>query len=177
MENVSQTKRSNATITTEVNASIRQIIFNVAGAGQVTLHCDRISAENMAYAALHGFKQRISDAAALSRDEATGKPASAMDKLSAMKELVEFYETGGREWNRKREGGSRISSDVGILTRALVELRPEKSREAIESYVAQLKANEVRALLSHPGVKVIADRMREEAGKGIDADALLNGLV
>lgn len=166
-----------ATIKVDVNASVRQIVFSVAGAGETTLHCERLSGEVMEYAALHGLKQRIADAAALSRDDTTGKPATPAEKLAAMQQLVDFYETGTKEWNRKREGGSRVSSDVGILTRALVELRPEKSRESIETYVANLKANEVRALLGHGAVKVIADRIREEAGKGIDADALLNGLV
>jgi hypothetical protein len=166
-----------ATITTDINASVRQLVFNVTGVGSVTLHAERLSPEVMAYAALHGLKQRISDAAALSRDDTTGKPAMPAEKLAAMQQLVDFYETGTKDWNRKREGGSRISSDVGILTRALCELRPEKTRESIETYVANLKANEVRALLGHGPVKAIADRIREEAGKGIDADALLNGLV
>ena len=165
--------KSNSVIQTSVNESIRTLTFNVIGAGEVTLHLERVAQANLDRATFHGFKQRIADAAALSRDEATGKPASPDEKLAAMKELVEWYESGSAEWSRRRAPGQ---SDIGLLWRAVCELKPGKDPAAIRESLAALKADEIRALLVNPKVKAIVDRIRSEATQGVDTEGLLEAI-
>lgn len=165
--------KSNSVINTEINQSIRTIEFSVIGAGSVTLHLERVSQANIDYAAFHGFKQRIPDAAALSRDETTGKPALPSEKLAAMRELVEFYESGTSEWARRRAPGQ---SDIGLLWRATCELKPERSPDEIRESLAKLSAEQIRALLVNERVKAIVDRIRQESVKGVDSDSILDSI-
>ena len=165
--------KSNSVINTQVNESIRTIEFSVVGAGSVTLHLERVSQANLDRATFHGFKQRISDAAALSRDETSGKPASPGEKLAAMRELVEFYESGSADWSRRRTPGQ---SQIGLLWRAVCELKPEKSPDSIRESLAALKAEEIRALTVNPKVKAIMDRILSENAKGVDTDSLLEAI-
>ena len=165
--------KSNSVINTQVNASIRTIEFSVVGAGSVTLHLERVSRENLDYAAFHGFKQRISDAAALSRDTTTGLSASPQDKLSAMKELVAFYESGTSEWTQRRQPGT---SQIGLLWRAVCEIKADKDPSAIRESLSALKADELRALATNPKVKVIMDRLAAQSASGVNTDELLEAI-
>lgn len=164
-------ERSNSVITTEVNASVGTIVFNVRGAGALTLHMERVSAGNKAYAALHGFKQRISDAAAIERNSETGLPASPGDKLAAMRALVEHYESGSPEWATRV---ARTASEGGLLLQSLVRIGV--ARETAVERIAQWSRSEQLAVLNSPKVKVHADAIRLEAGKGIEVSGLLEGL-
>ncbi len=109
--------KSNSVITTEIDEAAGTITYTVLGAGSITLHMDKVHPDNQRYAAFHGFKQRVPDAAALSRNPDTGKPASPAEKLAEMQELVDHYESGTPEWSRRREGGGATSS---LLFRVLV---------------------------------------------------------
>lgn len=172
--------KSNSVINTQVNASIRTIEFSVVGAGSVTLHLERVSAANLDYAAFHGFKQRISDAAALSRDlvkqpdgsmkELNATPAN---KLSAMTDLVRWYESGTSDWSQKRQPGT---SQIGLLWRAVCELKPERSPDSIRESLASLKADETRALATNPKIKAVLDRIASEAAQGVNTDELLEAI-
>ena len=165
--------KSNSIINVSRNESIRELTFSVVGAGQITLHLERVSQSNLDRATFHGFQQRISDAAALSRDTSSGLSATPADKLAAMKELVEFYESGSSEWSRRRQPGQ---SDIGLLWRAVCELKSDKSPDAIRESLSALNPQEVRAMLQHPAVKAIVDRLLSEATKGVDVDGLLEAI-
>ena len=103
-----QTKaKGNSVITHALDGD--KITFTVLGAGAVVMDTTKLADAIMQRAAIHGLIQRISDAAALGRDPDTGRSASPMDKLSAMTELVAYYETGTEEWKRTGtgEGGGK----------------------------------------------------------------------
>jgi len=66
-------------------------------------------------AAVHGLKQRISDAAALPCNPRTGLPATPKEKFAAIVALVGHYNSGTSEWNRARAEGGGISRTGGTL--------------------------------------------------------------
>lgn len=170
--------KSNSVITHEVvvgeDGNI-SIIFKVVGAGQTTLDLRNISQSNKNRAMIHGFIQRISDAAAISRNPSTGLPASPADKLTAMDEVVQHYASGTEEWSRKRTGG--VGADSGLLLEALTRMYPGKAREALQAWLKQRTPAERAGLMAEERVKATIDQIRmERAPKDVDAGALLAGL-
>lgn len=166
--------KANSVITTDLIAAGNGIIFRVAGAGEVVLDLNLVHADAKARAMVHGFIQRVSDAAALSRDEETGLPATPADKLAAMAALVEHYSSGTSEWSRKREGGGR--PEGGLLLQCLMELYPEAGREKLVAKLKTWKPADKAAMLVSPKIKAVADRIRSEAAKHVDVEDLLEGL-
>ena len=126
--------KSNSTVTTIVDGG--QILFSVIGAGSVTLDTAKVSQVVKDLATMHGFKQRISDRAAISRNPETGLAASPQDKLEAMKELVEFYHLGGEDWSMRKAGGERQTG--GLLVQCLIALYADKTPERVREYVKGL---------------------------------------
>lgn len=92
------------------------LVLSVKGQPLLVFHPDKASAANRARAELHGWTQRISDAAALD------KGATAADKHAAMAELVAYYEGGEVDWARKGGGGAR-PFDVGLVVTALCNVK------------------------------------------------------
>lgn len=170
--------KSNSVITHEVTRTDEGhviIKFNVLGAGYTMLELSRVAQSNKDRAMVHGFVQRISDAAALSRNPSTGLPASPVDKLNAMGELVDHYMTGTEEWSRKRTGGG--AQEGGLLLEALVRMYPAKDREQLAAWLKQRTPAERAGLGNEPRVKATMDEIRaERAPKNVDAGALLAGL-
>jgi hypothetical protein len=167
--------KANSVISTTLNQSIGTIEFKVAEVGTLVLHMERVSEANRAYAALHGFKQRIQDAAALPCDEVTGKPASAFDKFDAMQELVEFYESGAGDWNRRGGGGGGRPAG-GILLQAMIRAYPEAERQVLVDKIDGWDKKQRAAVMARPGIKVHVDAIQAEAVANIDTTDLLAGL-
>ena len=125
--------KSNSVITHSVTGNV--ITFNVIGFGALKFDTDKVSNECANHAALHGFVQRISDAAAMSRDPKTGKPATPQEKYDAMAALVAHYESGTPEWSRVRAGDG---SPKGQTLRALCIAFPNKTPEEIKTWFGGL---------------------------------------
>lgn len=109
-----------------------KIAVMVQGAGVVTLDPAKISDANKAYAMFHGLKQRMVDAAALSRDPANGAAASPADKMAAIQAIVEHLESGSAEWSRVGSGGGGKS----ITIEAIAQIKGVKY-DVAEEYVAE----------------------------------------
>ena len=180
--------KESATIATAINQSIRTLEFVVKGAAAdggsktLTLHLERVNAANIDYAAFHGFKQRISDAAAIPFDKETNRYATAAEKFDAMKELIEHYESNVAEWALRSGGGLREGS---LLFQALTLMRGEqaaedpsmaRTAEQIRTFIEGLDKSQRAKLLLSSQVRPFADRVRAEAGKGVDAEEMLTGL-
>lgn len=181
-----QTKpKSNSVITTaqrDGGNGLTVLVFTVKDVGELTLDMGKLSAKVITRAAVHGLTQRISDAAAISRNTETGKSASPLDKFNAMKALCEWYETGTEEWTRKRAVGTGAGSGSGysngLLEEALKRVYPGKSEERIREYVKGLKASERLGLLGSDKIRPVVEEIQREMAKDtkVDADALLAGL-
>lgn len=139
-----------------------------------TLAFDTTSApaEVQAQAAIHGFKQRIADAAAISVNTETGKPATVAEKRAAMEKVVATLATA---WTAERTGGG---NEGGMLLQALVILKPKQTLDAIKAYIKGLSPVERAALSESKRVKAEIDKIRAARVKaaGIDADKLLDGI-
>lgn len=172
--------KSNAVMSVDVDRANNQILFHVRDAGTVTLDMSRLSPNVLAYAAFHGMKQRIADAAAMSRDTETGRPATPQDKLDAMQALADHYMAGSDEWAlRVASGGAAKPS--GLTLRALADVQGvdiTTMRERVDT-LAERKGTTPAALLRELAkAPAVAKRIAElKAASSPDADELLGELA
>lgn len=123
--------RENAVFEATVNVEEKTISFRVTGTGNThTFHMDRAHAANVAYAALHGFKQRLVDNTAVSRTDKDGKVRSAAEQArlreEALVEMIRHYESGVERWNVREpgKGGARKPAiDTDLVIRAAVVVK------------------------------------------------------
>ena len=122
----------------------------------------------------HGLKQKLVDAAAISRNPETGRAASVEDKYQAVKTVYDRLLSG--QWNAVREGGTATG---GLLLQALVRMyQGRKTPDQLREFLADKSDAEKTALRKNPRVAGIIDDIRAETGKttSIDADELLSEL-
>lgn len=179
-------KRANWTIAHKIEGQL--VKFSVKGAGELILDVTQVHAANRARAELHGFVQRISDAAAMARDSKTGASATPQQKFEAMKRLVEHYGSGSEEWSPARsvEGVGRPKSEnpqARLLRAALKLFNPQKDETVIAEFVKARNAAQITALLLSEQLKEAVELAREQLAQedakiaeGVNAEELLSGL-
>lgn len=128
----------------------------------------KLTPEILAQAALHGLKQKLVDAAAISRNPDTGKPATPEDKWAAVMEVFNRITGSAPTWNKTREGGTGGSG--GLLFRALCRLYPAKTPDALREYLDGKTEPEKTALRKNPRVAKVIEDIRLEMGKASDVD-------
>jgi len=140
----------------------------------LTLDTIALSPEVRQQALLHGLKQKLVDAAAISRNTETGRAASAEDKYQAVKTVYDRLLAGA--WNATREGGGATG---GLLLQALVRMYAgRKTPDELRAFLAEKSDAEKTALRKNPRVAQIIEDIRVETGKAanIDTDELLGEL-
>lgn len=163
--------KSNSVITYTYDTATNAITYTVLGVGDLVLNLDQVSPQNRDYAAVHGFGQRIPDAAAIARDTETGKSATPQEKYDAMAKLVAHYNSGTSEWSRVREAGEGNSG--GLLLAALVKMSPTKSKDEIRTWMKSQTRTQLDAMRDTDRVKKVIDSIRPAPSISIDTDALL----
>ena len=143
---------------------------------QQELNTASLTPEIMIHARLHGLKQKLVDAAAISRNPDTGRAASPDDKWAAVMEVYSRITGPGATWNKTREGGAGGSG--GLLFRALVRLYPAKTADQLREYLDGKSDAEKTALRKNPKVATMIEEIRAETGKSanVDTDELLGEL-
>lgn len=141
------------------------------GAGELALSLSQLTPEIIRHATLHGLKQKLVDAAAISRNTDTGRSATTADKFEAVREVHTRLLAGS--WNKGREGGGAARG--GLLLRALMEFSG-KSREVAEAWLDAKTDAERSALRKSPKIAEIIERLKGPAVGGVDTDALLGEL-
>ena len=128
------------------------------------------------HAKWHGIKQKLMDAAALSRNPETGRSATIGDKYDAMKTVFDRMAIDGN-WNAVTRAGAGPKID-GTLSMALVRLYPAKSPAALRGYLGDKSAAEQTAMRGNPRIApMIATIVAEMAeAANTDFDAQLAGL-
>ena len=175
--------REGSILAVVIDETARQIMFNVRGAApdgggkSITLDLGAVSQANLDYAALHGFKQRIGDMAAQSKNPKTGLPASPADKFEAIERGVQHYMSGSPDWNMRSASGERVSGEFTLLVRALVQFKaqtrkPMTADEARDWLKLKSKAEQATLALSD-SLKPLIDGYRAEVAADIDADEML----
>ena len=145
---------------------------------RLQLHPETLNPEIQRAALLHGLKQKLVDAAAISRDTATGRAATIITKFDAVKEIFDrITGAGGKapSWNKSRAGGA--GGQGGLLARAIARYKSVPV-EAARAYLDRLTDAQKQALRVDPRIATIINDLRAESAKpaGIDTDALLGGL-
>lgn len=171
--------KSNSVITTDITEG--KLTLTVLGAGVITFDPEKASRECNAYAALHGWKQRLADAAAMDRDEDTGAPASVSDKYNAVKDLAEYYMSGAVDWKRTGKGGGGKSITIAAIAR-VKGIGYAEAETYVDAYAARNYEGDRAECLAflRTGARVMqamSDIRAERAGKPkVDADNALEDL-
>lgn len=183
-----QTKAKANSVITHKMREDGALVFTVLGVGDLVLDRARIARANRERAEVHGWVQRISDAAAIPFNKEEGRYATAQEKFEAMAALVEHYHGGGEEWARRvAASGPRVTSDELLILRAVAEVQGcevATMRERVKA-MAEKRGVTQRAYLSailakSADVRAVVERLRAEqpqAGAGLDGDALLGELA
>ena len=139
------------------------------------VHPESLAPEIQRAAMLHGLKQKLVDAAAISRDTATGRAATIATKYDAVREIFDRITGENPSWNKPRAGGA--GGQGGLLARAIARFKSVPV-EAAKAYLDRLTDAQKQALRVDPRIATIINELRMESAKpaGIDTDALLGGL-
>ena len=171
-----QPKKTQTAIAAEINGT--QLSLTFASGDSLVIDSTKLAPAIIAQAIMHGLKQKLIDAAAISRDPETGRTATIDDKYRAVRAVYDrITHPDAPEWNKTRagEGGGNKG---GLLLRAMMRLTG-KSREDVMAFLEDKSKEEIAALRKNPRVTEIMDQLRAESAKtdGIDSDALLDGLM
>ena len=170
-----ETKRERI-ITKGFDEATQIIWFEVAGEGRLELDLGRIHEDVRGWAQVHGFTQRVIDAAAL------GKGATAAEKFAEMARIVGHYNEGNETWDLPRAEGSGPRNEVAMAVARLMkkDIAAIIERAKNEAAAKGVGVGQVYAAWAALGVvgKEI-ERMRAERAKatGIDAGALAEELA
>ena len=139
------------------------------------IHPEALAPEIQRAAMLHGLKQKLVDAAAISRDTTTGRAATIATKYDAVREIFDRITGENPSWNKPRAGGA--GGQGGLLARAIARFKNVPVEQA-KAYLDRLTDAQKQALRVDPRIATIINELRAENAKpaGIDTDALLGGL-
>lgn len=167
--------KSNSVITHTLAEDGRTLTFRVLNAGEFTFDVLSAHANMQHRAAVHGFIQRISDAAAKSRNPENGQPATPTEKLQAMQRVAEHYASGVDQWALVRAPGNGEAAGPSIVVRAFARLQGLSVADALTRVreVAEKRRVTTKAYLKTlRGAQAIRDAIAaieaEEAGTGGD---------
>ena len=150
------------------------LLLRFANGEMLSIAASQLQQSIMEYAIWHGLKQKLVDAAAISRNPETGRPATVEDKYQAVKVVYDRLLSG--QWNATREGGGNAG---GLLFQALCRMyQGRKTPDQLREFLADKSDAEKTALRKNPRVAQIIEEIRAEQGKAanIDTDELLGEL-
>ena len=157
-------------VSANVSSMVLSLTFN--NGEIITLSADDLSNDIRNQCLLHGLKQKLVDAAAISRNPDTGRSATIDDKYQAVREVYDRLLSG--QWNKTRGDGTGTGSG-GLLFRALCLHYPTKTAEAIRSFLDKKTAAEKTALRNVPAIAAIIATLKVDSSE-VDTDALLDEL-
>lgn len=145
-----------------------------ANGESLTIGVMDLTPDLISQAVIHGLKQKLVDAAAISRNPETGRAATVQDKYEAVKTVYDRLLSGS--WNAVREGGGQSG---GLLFKALLRMYAgRKTEQDIRAFLEDKSDAEKTALRKNPRVAQIIEDIRAETGKAasIDTDSILGEL-
>jgi hypothetical protein len=159
-----------ATIGRTPEGQAGSLALTFANGKKLILAANQLSDDIMAEALIHGLKQKLVDAAAISRNPTTGKSATVDDKYQAVKEVYDRLLSGA--WNAERGEGQGT-----LLVQALCRMHG-KDATVVREWLGKKSEDEVKALRVNPKVAAIIAQIQAERAKveNIDSDAMLNEL-
>lgn len=170
MATINKTDTRTPTIAADIAGSV--LTLTASNGTVLTVDTDNLSSDIRQAAMLHGLKQKLVDAAAISRNPDTGASATVQDKIDAVQEVYDRITATDGTWNKIRGDGTG-GNGSGLLVRALMAMFG-KTKVEIEAHLDGCTEDERKALRNAPKV---AAKMAElkAASSNIDTDALLAG--
>jgi hypothetical protein len=153
-------------IRADINSTTLHLMF--ADGTSIVIDSGELNADILQQATMHGLKQKLVDAAAMS------KGATIDEKYEAVLDVAERLRAG--EWNKKREAGEG-GGNGGLLFRALCELSPAKSPDSIRAFLAEKSNEQKSAMRAVPRVAAAIDRLRASKVNAEDGESLLADFV
>ena len=169
MANTNETKRIPAiavNFTKNADDVITGMELVFSNEKQIDLAASQIEKTIGEYAMWHGLKQKLIDAAAISCNPETGRPATIDDKYEAVKAVYDRLMAG--QWNKTREGGTAVAG--GLLFKALCRMYADKSPEFLREFLSKKTDADKAALRKNPRVAAIIEEIKLETAK-IDPEA------
>lgn len=125
-------------------------------------------------AMIHGYKQKIADAAAISRDTTTGRSATDADKRAAMQEVVDRLNRGEWSATAKATGPKKVNVDALVAAiaavskkhdvvrvRLFVESKDDAGRKALAASEQFAEAYAVAVANARPKRELTAEEQAE----------------
>lgn len=167
---ITETTKRTPAITATIDGMV--LTFTGDNGRVLTVDARTLSTSILDAAIMHGLKQKVGDAAAISRNPETGRSASTDDKFDAMVEVVKRLELD--HWNKPREAGDHVGAG-GLLFKALCRVKADKTPAEVKAYLDGRSKEEQAALRKVPVIAAAIDAIRAESAKaaGIDGEALL----
>lgn len=181
--------KSNSVVTHTLSDDKCVITFTVKDAegpgrpGRFSFDVTGAHADMQHMAAVHGFIQRISDGAAMSRDRETGKPATPAEKMARMQAIADHYASGVNQWGMNRAaGGEGRGQGPSIVVRALAALQGLSVADALARVREQAEKQRTTTKLylkKLATAKTIIDKVAElrAAEASADGDEMLAELL
>lgn len=110
--------------------------YTIGGQSRV-FRPDDMPLEMQTQAMRQGFKTRISNMAALSRDPKTGRSATPEEKRASVWKLLDWYEGEAPTWELPRTGGGGGRSEASYILEAVANV------QGIEIEAARTRAEEM----------------------------------
>lgn len=146
--------------------------WDVEGGSRISHDLSKVHADNLGYAAIHGWLQRDGDAAALGAtyNKKLGRIPTLQDKVDAMTRLIAHYESGDDAWDRERVGFKRVDETLEILVKAMFAFKAgAKTLDECRAFVAAKSKDERYQMFTDRNSKlwVHVKAVMEEATKGV----------
>lgn len=168
MDNTTKTIETTIDMTNPMNPSLT---LEFSSGSVVMFRMSDLTPEIATQCMLHGLKQKLVDAAAISRNPDTGRSATVADKYTAVKEVADRIRSG--QWNKSRGDGSTTAG--GLLFRALCQMYADKTPDAIKAFLDKKTPAEKAALRATAKIAAIIDTLRQPSDD-VDTDAMLADL-
>jgi hypothetical protein len=171
-----------AAVSATIDTTFGRVTFEFAHGKKLVVDVNQLSEANRLMAACHGIKQKIGDAAAISRVELTGRSASIEDKYANCLEVFERITSADGTWNKVRGDGTGSTGVGGLLYRALVRLydgrqTPEQVRKYLDGLDAEqqalLRTKNTRVRDTIAAIKIEDAARRAETNEDDGTDAML----
>jgi hypothetical protein len=171
MTNATQTRIPALSVETDVENMALAITF--ASGNILSLTTGMLSVDIANHALLHGLKQKLVDAAAISRNPDTGRSATVDDKESAVREVFDRLVSG--QWNKGRADGE--GNTGGLLLSALCQLYPAKTTADLREWLGTKDAAQKKALRETPRIATIMAEIKAARAKADDKTPDVDGML
>lgn len=173
---INSSKKS--TITADMFVPKMTLTLTFVNGKEVVIDANALSDEIRNMAILHGLKQKLVDAAAISRNLETGASATVDEKYEAVKKIADRLTSPDGKWNEGRAAVDGASSGTvqNILVRAVMRMTGHDEQYTRDWLGAKTKEQRA-ALRKNPRVvAIMAELQAATVVNGVNTDDLLSEL-